>query len=191
MAHGEGTSAMNWRKAPQVRGMWAFLCVALIATACSTRQEIHVSLARAYDSIDQLRKDSAIVLIAAPQSAVTDTLNGVPVTITLASVIEVIDGKLQAESIAIQQFGTSSVASPDTSALLRTGSQYLLFVDRFHLVDGDQTGRFVITGDQGVFELHGDAYVYSGTEYLGVSLKLPRSIGTAEMRDVVTRDSTP
>jgi hypothetical protein len=169
------------------RAAVTLLSLALLATACSATQQMHGSLVKAYASLADLRDDSDAVVIASPQSAVTDTLNGVPVTITRVNVVDVVTGTLDERSILIQQFGTNSVASPDTSLLLQAGRQYLLFVVRFHLVPGDQTGRYVVTGDQGAFELRQDQYVYVGAA--GPST-LPQSIGASQVRQTVSPDST-
>jgi len=84
---------------------------------------------------------------------VVDTLNGLPITITTVRVTKILWGKVPTEKIFIQQVGDSSMILHDTGPLLEKDREYLLFVTPFHLTPNDDTGRYVITGNQGNFVL--------------------------------------
>ena len=140
----------------------AFLTLEQSAGATSA-SKIQVSQVLRYDSLDQIQRDSSAVLLVSPKSARADTLNGIPITLTDVAITASITGSVEASTITIQQFGTATTSSPQTSELLEFGQQYLIFVQPFHLIDGDKTGRFVITGDQGVYVLRKNQYQNIGS----------------------------
>jgi hypothetical protein len=143
---------------------WAAAALAAVAifglTACTSSAPQHqatpetaikVSRTTTYRSVAEIKKDSSAVVIAIPRSAREMDVNGIPVTVTSAEIKSTIAGKSPA-SIQLQQFGSGTTPSPQTSPLLEAGREYLLFIQPLHLVPGDNTGRMVITGDQGIFE---------------------------------------
>ena len=141
------------------------------SAGATSASKIQVSQALRYDSLDQLERDSSAVLLVSPKSAREDTLNGIPITLTDVAVTGSISGSVQAGTITIQQLGTATTSSPQTSELLEFGQRYLIFVQPFHLIDGDETGRFVITGDQGVYILRKNQY-----QNIGAGSGLPTTI---------------
>ena len=129
-------------------------CTAAAPATRSSKESISVSRAVTYDSIADLRRDSDDVVIVTAGAATHGAINGLPVTITSVSVSRSILGG--GTSFEVQQIGSATVLSPMTSPLLQSGDQYLLFLTRFRWSPDRPTDRFVITGDQGIYELkHG------------------------------------
>ncbi|MFE9748149.1 hypothetical protein ACFYOT_24860 [Saccharothrix saharensis] len=165
------------------------LGVLLLATACGTpvvtesqpeerKPELHFSLsssAKNYHSFEALGADSAVVVEATAGSATNEELSGIPTTVTEVRVDRVIAGRATSDTLPVLQFGDASVLSPETSSLLREGHRYLLFLHAHQLTPGVDTGRFLITGDQGAYELADGRYDLIGAP----SSALPRSL-TAE-----------
>jgi hypothetical protein len=132
-------------------------------TATSTpRPVIRVSQVRQYGSLGQLRAESDAIAMVIPDTAEVSTLHGIPITLTKVRIVSLIDGRLPAGEFVIQQFGSTNVDSPNTSSLLQVGQTYVAFVQAFHLTLGDDTGRFVVTADQGLYRLVDGSYVNVG-----------------------------
>ena len=148
----------------------------LRAERAPDRSAIHVSYVRLHDSLADVDADSSVVAVATALGATEDKLNGMPVTVTEIRLGQMVKGKADTETLAILQIGTAKTGSNDTAPLLVEGRNYLLYLHPFHLVPGDQTGRWLITGEQGVYESSGDAYVYAGTTVDDGRVDLPAAI---------------
>jgi hypothetical protein len=60
------------------------------------------------------------------------------------------------------------------------GKEYLLYVARFHFVPGDDTGVYVLTGDQALYKRAGGLYEYAGTPVVHDAIKqVPQAIDAA------------
>ncbi|MER7894448.1 hypothetical protein ABTX15_32080 [Micromonospora sp. NPDC094482] len=113
--------------------------------------ELSGSRVKDYATFAALKKESsAIVRVSAGDSRVDD-LNGVPVTVTTVTVLRALSGAVPSNKLAVQQMGDASMSLPDSSSILLKGREYLLFVTPFRLTPSDDTGRFIVTGDQGIY----------------------------------------
>lgn len=130
--------------------------------AADTTASIHVSRAKDYTNFTELRKDStAVVQVVAGDSRAVP-LNGVATTLTSVTVARTLWGKVPAKQLQIQQLGSTTVKSPDTSELLRSGDTYILFVRPAGLDPDQSSTEFSITGDRGVYRLNADQYISAG-----------------------------
>jgi hypothetical protein len=146
--------------------------------------EIGVSRVRDHNSFAELTTDSTAVVRVSAGEAQEDTLNGVAVTVTTVAVTQTISGHLPSTTLSIQQLGSTTVSSPDTSQLLRRGREYLLFVTPFQLA-AKNTERYVITGDQGIYLLErGESALPTPAQFVFVGAGepgLPRSLPVADV----------
>lgn len=148
---------------------------------------LHADRAKEYQSIQELKNDSSMVVKAIAGEATVENLNGIPVTITKVAISRTQWGKAPAKSLSVLQFGSNAVISEDFAQILKKGSEYILFLKPMHFVPGDDTGRYLITGSQGAYLLDGHRadYRFIG----GGTPKLPASIpyGDAESADFLAK----
>ena len=119
------------------------------------------SEATLFTSISELSKASAAVVevtvlpdskTVAADSAGTSGLMSTVSTVTVDSAIA--GSVKQGGTILIRQLGIASDTGGDVTPILSVGKQYILFVAPFTFGAGTPpTGQFVITGDQGAYEL--------------------------------------
>jgi len=145
--------------------------------------KIDVSRVKEYKTLAELRSDSTTIAVVTAISARSDSVNGIPATVTSVSVDRSGWGAPPTSNIDILQLGGPNADSPGTSQLLTIGSQYLVFVTPYHLGTTDHTGLYVITGDQGVFKLTGATFNFSG----GGNPGFDRQVPLADWVAVVTR----
>jgi hypothetical protein len=145
-----------------------------------TATGLHVSRIKDYKSIAELKAASTAVVRATVASSTVEKLNDLPITISTVEVRKTLWGQVPSETLAILQVGDESMVPHDTGAILSKGREYLLFVTPYHLTPNDNTGRYVITGDQGNFVLDskGDSFAFAGA---GNPPGLPRSLRKEEI----------
>jgi hypothetical protein len=135
---------------------------------------LHADRVKEYQSLEELKRDSTVVVRATAGDATVESLNGIPVTITTVKVSDTRWGKLTSKTLSVLQVGDDSVLSDDFAQVLKKGAEYIMFLKPYHLVPGDSTGRYIVTGDQGVYALDGQGgnYRFAG----GGEPQLPASI---------------
>lgn len=170
---------MHWNRVAAVTVVAGAL---LLTTACGNENAalppapqpvLHMSVVDTYDTMAELRADSSAVVLVTAGAARRADLHDVPMTVTDVHVDKVIAGSASATTLGITQFGADGVSSPDSSRLLVADHQYLLFVTPY-ILGPTPTGRFVIAGDQGAYELTDGEYTMIGAP----GSKLPASLST-------------
>lgn len=155
-------------------------------TRTESKQVIHALVERDYKSVAELERDSTLQVRVTAGASKVRKLNDVPFTITDVKVNEVLGGKMSAKTLSVQQLGSHQVESPGTSQLLAKGQDYLLFLEPYHLVPGDNTGLYIITGDQGIYSHSSKSGKY---EFAGVShSSVPKTLGS---KDIASIRQTP
>ncbi|MET7619278.1 hypothetical protein [Streptomyces sp. NPDC005408] len=151
------------------------------------KQRISITQINRYTDLARLRRDSMAVVIATAAATGTGSRDGIPVTATQVEISKVVSGKLGKESVTVQQIGTADVASPDTSRLMEVGRTYLLYLSRN---DGTKNlDRFVITGGDGIYLLHGGRYMYQGGPQKRSGDRLPASIDAEKVEAAVVAEA--
>jgi len=142
--------------------------------AGKTAVVLHANRIKEYRSLEELKRDSTVVVRATAGDATVESLNGIPVTVTTVKVSDARWGKLPLTTLSVLQMGDDTVVSDDFAQILKKGSEYIMFLKPYHLVPGDNTGRYIVTGDQGVYALddQGAGYQFVG----GGAPQLPASI---------------
>jgi hypothetical protein len=143
----------------EVRLATAFTLILWLSSSCGNSNPassttagstfIEASRAKEYHTIAALNADAdAVVQISSTSSkTVETTANGVPWTITVATVTRLLRGSISAPSIKIRQLG--AVGGPtivDGVPLLSTGTAYLAFVQHFTYGPGQATDQYVVVG---------------------------------------------
>lgn len=95
--------------------------------------------------------------------------------------LTVVSGSLDTAAIEVQQLGTTEVNSPTTSRLMIVGNTYLLYLRKN---DGGNLDRYVISGDDGIFEYQDGNYLYFGAP----GGRLPAAIGATGLIRFVAQD---
>ncbi|KJE23064.1 hypothetical protein FF36_02666 [Frankia torreyi] len=109
----------------------------------STTAPAGPSRVKSYHNIAELKADSdAIVRVQATDRTQTTVISGIPFTITDVHVTEVIRGTLPS-TIRIRQTDTGGVGGDD---ILKPGSSYLLFLERFARDGEDVTNQYAVVG---------------------------------------------
>jgi hypothetical protein len=155
------------------------IAVTVLATACANQPApppakpvIHMSRVDSFDSVAEMRAASTAVVHVTAGSAQPADLHDVSMTVTEVSVDKVVAGTMLNTKLRITQFGSPEVSSPDTSKLLVKGHRYLLFVKPY-VISGVDTGQFLITGDQGAYELTSGRYELTGASGAKIPATLP------------------
>ena len=138
---------------PRLRRAAAAVLVVVALSGCATTTtEVFVDRATIYDSIEQLRDDSAEIVIAAAISQRDATINGSLGTITQLTVVDA------GASATIGANDTIAVSEYQT--VLATGETYLLF-----LSPGGNARDFYVTGaSAGVYQLTADGFEWKGVD---------------------------
>ncbi|MEU7524111.1 hypothetical protein AB0A74_00070 [Saccharothrix sp. NPDC042600] len=129
-----------------------------------------------FTTFAELRAESTTVVRATAGRAEVERVNDIPFTLTQVSLNDVIAGAAPPATFTVSQLGGPDVASPNSSQRLAEQRQYLLFLKPS--MTGDPT-RFMITGDQGVYELTGDTYGFVGATGSALPNSLPATSATA------------
>jgi hypothetical protein len=142
--------------------------------------ELSASRVKDYESLAELRNESTAIVRVTVESSTEDKLNSLPVTISTVRVHQVLWGKVPTDLLAVQQVGDATMTLHDTGALLDRAREYVLFIKPFQLTPGEDTGRWLITGDQGTFarSVDGATYEFTGA---GNPPQLPRSLRAADI----------
>jgi hypothetical protein len=155
------------------------VAVTVMATACANppapppeKPVLHMSRVDSFDSVAEMRAASTAVVRVTAGSARPADLHDVSMTVTEVSVDKVVAGAMPDTKLRITQFGSPEVSSPDTSKLLVEGRRYLLFVKPY-VISGADTGQFLITGDQGAYELGSGGYRLTGAPGAKIPATLP------------------
>ncbi|MFG1803072.1 hypothetical protein ACGFI4_23300 [Micromonospora carbonacea] len=137
--------------------------------------ELSASRVKDYASLAELRAESTAIVRGTVESSTGDKLNDLPVTISKLRVKKVLWGKVPSDVLAVQQAGDETMKLHDTGAILAKDREYLLFVKPFQLTPGKDTGRWLITGDQGTFARSDDGVTF---EFAGAGdpPELPRTL---------------
>ncbi|WP_147339399.1 hypothetical protein [Actinomadura spongiicola] len=139
---------------------------------------LHASRVKDYNSLAELRGDSTAIIRGTAGASTVQKINQIPATTTSVRVSSKLWGSLPAKNISVLQIGQAGMALHDTSQILQHGQEYLLYVKPFHLTPGDNTGRYIITGSQGIFKKDGTGgYTFAGAG----EPALPKRIAATEM----------
>lgn len=115
-----------------------------------------VSLGQQVTSRGQLRKESSDVIVGEASEATLEYVQGVPFTVTSVTVAR---GTLPAGSVVrVRQTGSASYRVEGVSDLLESGSTYLLYLSKFELVQGEWTGEYTVTAEQGAWKKTVDGF---------------------------------
>ncbi|MFI0795005.1 hypothetical protein ACH4OY_20305 [Micromonospora rubida] len=141
------------------------------------KTDLSASRVKDYASPVELRAESTAVVRGTMESSTKDKLNNLPVTISKVRVQHVLWGKVPSDVLAVQQVGDETMKLHDTGAILGKDREYVLFVKPFQLAPGKDTGRWLITGDQGTFARSSDGATF---EFAGAGNppELPRTLRT-------------
>lgn len=151
------------------------------------RPALHASLAKNYNTIEELKKDSVAIVRATAAGSSPRSVNGLPMTATTVNVSHVYWGKVPARSLSVEQLGSVGVDSHDTSALLTAGNEYILFLMPFHMTPGDNTGVHLVTGEQGAWIRKPDEAGYTFIGAGSDATRLPRQLDTTNMDTLAAR----
>jgi len=128
-----------------------------------------------YSSLPKLAATSDAVVVGQVTSTKVESIDGMPMTVSTVSIVDVFVGKTGSADIEVQQLGTDKVPSLDTSQLMRSGRTYLLFLFRAPgSVSGNQYG---ITEDDGIYIKQATGYEFVGA----AGGKVPQSIAENEV----------
>jgi hypothetical protein len=127
------------------------------ATAATPRRVVTVSRAKAYGTVPALLRDADVVVVAhATDRRATESIGGIPFTITTLDQVERLRGEPVAATIDLRQLGAADT-SVEGATLVEPGRTYLLFLTKQHDKDGVATGRYGIVGLQaGMYVSEGD-----------------------------------
>lgn len=136
----------------------------LIASAAScasapsgTPGHIEGSRVKTYNSIQQLSRDSALIVVAlATGSHAEGADQGIPYTTTTVNVQNVLKGAA-GSTLKVRQLGNSTtVTGGEFDPLLVAGQSYVLFLNAFTYGPGQETGEYVVVGGSaGLYTLAG------------------------------------
>ncbi|GGQ87352.1 hypothetical protein [Couchioplanes azureus] len=140
------------------------------------KAELHVSRAKDYTTMAQLKRDSTAILMGTAGASSVEETAGIQFTVTQFTVNKVMWGSVPSGTVAIRQLGGPAADSEDTSVLLSEGSRYVVFLKPFEMTPGVATGQYIVTGDRGLYQLDGKGrqYTFKG----GSESSLPSSIST-------------
>jgi hypothetical protein len=106
---------------------------------------------KAYSSLQDLRADASSVAVIDPSSVThVETINGIPFTVTTATVQETVSGQTLPSTIELRQTGDGT--DPNWP-LVSSSATYLAYLQPFHFSSGGQVGdQYVVVGGlQGLF----------------------------------------
>lgn len=127
-----------------------------------------------------MQKDSTAVVLASAVGSNAAERDGFPITVTDLRISKILAGSISGSVIKVQQLGTESVESPDTSRLMKVGNTYLLYLGKN---DGKENpDHFIITGGDGIYVLQGNRYLYRGGPSAGPGKSLPKELAADGMK---------
>lgn len=150
--------------------------------------KLNVSQAKTYQSLAELRTaGSAVVKVVADGQKFSEVA-GIPTTITTAKVSSTFWGRAPASTIEIRQLGNPQLTGDGVSKLLQPGKTYLAFIVPSAGADDAAPNRYLIVGESGLYELHGNQYLYRGRgNGPGESQKLQMSLRSGIAKTIITR----
>lgn len=108
-------------------------------------RHILASRAQAFHSLSALARGSEVIAVATPtDTRRVETLGDIDWTVTTVRIDRVLRGQAPT-TVELRQLGAPNT-SVEGQPLVRPNQQYLLFLNRFTRVAGDQTGQWVVTG---------------------------------------------
>ena len=117
-----------------------------------------VSLAVSYNSVEQVKAASTLTVRGIALTSHVEMLSDMPFTVTDLTVTGCDDLALVGTHIAVRQTGSTDYLFEGVTRLLEPGHDYLLMLSPFQLDPaGPQVGgQYVITGEQGGWEMTAD-----------------------------------
>jgi len=140
----------------------------------------HVSRAKDYRTMAELKADSTAIIVGTAGASTVQEVDGIQFTVTDVRVSKVLWGKAASQVVAIKQLGGPELLSADTSRILASGSEYIAFVQPFHMTPGDTTGQYLVTGDRGLYKLDRKTrqYAFEGGSESSLPLQIPAESAT-------------
>ncbi|WP_157630699.1 hypothetical protein [Kribbella catacumbae] len=142
---------------------------------------------KSYSTFAALRADSSAIVKVTAGERKTSEVDGLPVTVTTATVNKVVWGELAGGPvIELRQVGNTDTVGVNTSRLLESGGEYLVFVVPSTGATDASPNRYLIAGEAGVYQLQADQYVFRGGNVPpGGSRPLPATLQGAGAEAIV------
>lgn len=161
----------------------ALACSASGPTSTGVRTEGQLDGSRSveYSSIDQLKKDSTLIVVGrGTATSSVERVGTFPFTVRSLQVVTVLKGKPGTDTIKVRQLGNPGEAVDDATTLVRSGDTYLLFLKEFVFSDQKPTGQYVpVGGPSGVYVPGPTAGSWSKTD--AQAPRLPATLETSQL----------
>lgn len=149
------------KSGPTVRGGDSVSQAAGSGTTDEPEHRLNVTHVQTFATLAELRKASTAIVRATAGEQSSGEISGIPTTITKLAVTKVIWGKVAGSDIELRQLGVAGQTG-NTSMMLESGAEYLIFFVPSTGADDAAPNRYLIAGDAGLYELQGDQYMLRG-----------------------------
>ncbi|MGW5191734.1 hypothetical protein ACWEOO_21000 [Kribbella sp. NPDC004138] len=124
-------------------------------------RRLYVDHVRTFETLADLREASTAIVRATAEEQRSAEISGIPTTITKLTVTNVVWGKVAGPDVELRQLGVAGQLG-NASEILESGAEYLIFLVPSTGADDAAPNRYLIAGDVGLYELHGEQYVLRG-----------------------------